>query len=402
VGEASTDAARPDARRDVVLPDAGEGWRAIMPFGAGCKYYALATEPEKVLPVMVDTACETAPFNEPGTCVEWDRSPWYGQYGGLMNVFPGWQGTTMFAYARHSTSERYESLSLVYDVRARRPLFGQRYLRFSGADGKRDDGCDIGLRFAGPLGPALIAREPNFSFVVQPLSDYPDKLVFRELSPPRGTTQDVADDLTASDTIFAFHALGPIYRVKRSDYTWVTTRVSGLDKPFVINDEVILRDRGNRYEGRISRMEPTGDVTVIRAVPGVALTGATLDGAHLYWLAQVGGVPPNVVPPRLEVWRSVYTNDIAAFNAGAERVAVYEGSTFNWYPNFFVRGGVAVVSNGTDTLAIRLSDGRSKRFTPSSQVERVIPYLAEPDTMYFVYSYPVFGKSHLARISLDW
>jgi hypothetical protein len=149
-------------------------------------------------------------------------------------------------------------------------------------------------------------------------------------------------------------------------------------------------------------MEPNGDVLDVRVRPNTQVVAHTTDGTSLYWTEQSGVLDSQAVQTHFELWRAPYQHDLAAMMASATRVASVDGADVSFGMSM-VFDGVFAAGHPKKALAIRLSDGRVKRFTVEEPlIEQAYPFYVDRDSIWTRYTYPIYGKDHYARILFAW
>ena len=257
---------------------------------------------------------------------------------------------------------------------------------------------------AGRAAPFLHAPYPTFAASV---SGSIDQLMtatsYDRLVPELLPYPNAANSISASDSTEAFlPAFGQrVIRVNRSDMTWVRANASDLNHPLVVKDDVFARDHRNPWY-RLSRVEPNGDVTVVRDVPSHHILGLADDGTSLYWLELSGTADSTQAQPHMELWRSTYTRDIAAFNANAEQIVALDGSFNFGLSDSLIYDGVFATGAVRQAFLVRLSDKKAKILPAASNME-IEPFYVDQNELWL--KYIVDGRpvdSHYAKVGIAW
>ncbi len=238
----------------------------------------------------------------------------------------------------------------------------------------------------------------RFAVLDGPLSAWGKASQFPRLAPAYTPLPDLAKFQTSSATTIAFETLGRVVRVKRSDLSWARASTGKATVPFVVHDDVFVRDSTPSWY-RLSRVEADGEVVVVRDKPLHHVFGLTYDGSSLYWIELSGGVSPTVSQTHFELWRASYTRDIAALNSSAELVVALDG-TFN-YGYSMVHDGVFATSIANQALVIRLSDKRVRMLPAAADVSSGAFYVDRND-LWVSYETTKPVAAHYAKVTIDW
>lgn len=226
---------------------------------------------------------------------------------------------------------------------------------------------------------------------------------YDKLVPDYDEQSNVANDLSASDTVEAFFAAlgGGVTRVDRNSHTWVRGKALRLSQPVTVQDDVFTRDRENPW-ARISRVETNGDVTVVREIASQHVVGLTYDGTYLYWIQLSGDVNPGKPQPHFEVWRSPYTRDLTALNASAEKLYAQDSADGFTNTSSIVFDGVYLTSTGADTMVLRLSDRKVQTFHVSNPLIGVAPFYVDQNEIWVRYQVDGPGHAHYGKVPINW
>jgi hypothetical protein len=193
-------------------------------------------------------------------------------------------------------------------------------------------------------------------------------------------------------------SFGGVIRVKRSDMSWVRAN-RYVSVPIVIGDDVFATETSPLGWMGMTRVESDGAVTVIRAPANKYVFAVTYDGTYVYWTEQFGSTP-GTGQPHFELWRSVYTRDISAFNTNAERIVALEGS-YAFYPGIFFND-VYATAGETSTLVIRVSDKQSRLMNVAPGVTQSWPFYADQNDTWVRFEGRTALETHYAKITIDW
>ncbi len=400
--DARIDAQRTDTNGVFEPPDAGAGWRWYSAVGPSCTGYAVPEVPEAVMPPLLWTSCAFSPYVQPSSkCEEWDRSRWRlstGYYLTSLEV-SGDGETFRLPIIHQSDKELYEASLYVYSRSSLKPLAGFRFQRYGGAAGGQHDACLLDPIVRGMGAPFVFTYNPGFATISGSLAEIMASPTRRSFSPDYTPHPDLASDISASDSTLAVNTYGGVVRVRRSDMTWVrATNSLSLSVPLVVDDDVIVRDQTLGWY-RMSRVEPNGDTVVVRQQMDRNIVGAVQSGAYLYWMEEFGAASATTSQPKLEVWRTLYTRDVAAFNAGAERLGSLDGD-FGFGASL-VYDGVFATGNSTQAVVLRLSDRKVKTFNTGTNIQ-ANPFHVDQTSLWVRIVGPNLGDAHYGRVAIDW
>jgi hypothetical protein len=397
--------ARPDQgfeEFDAGIPETEPGWRWFSALGTSCRQYSTPIDPKAQLPALAWQPCAASPYGNGTTaCAEWDVSTWSLPKTSLQGrADVSSDGRYLYSTrVRAYTDTLYDAEEDVYDRTTFQPLGALRF-RVTGRNGAAGNAaaiCQLATKVRGFSEPIIFAFTPKFAFVGGTPAQLMDKTAMQPLAPdfPK---KDIAQDINASNTTLAFTSFGGVIRVKRSDMSWVRANRYVLE-PLVVGDDVLASETTALGWIGMTRVESDGAVTAIRAPANKHVSGAAYDGNFVYWTEQFGSTP-GIEQPHLELWRSVYTRDIVAFNTNAERIVALDGS-FAFGPGI-VHNGVYTTARWVTTLVIRVSDKQSRLLNVAPGVTQSFPFYADQNDIWVRFEGKTALETHYAKVTIDW
>jgi hypothetical protein len=384
---------------DTGVPEVEPGWKWFSAFGPSCPDYMVPLDPVAQMPKLEWRPCAATPYTTGTSCAEWDTSSWSVDGGPPEGyVYVRDEGTLIIARGRESTPDIFDEERDFYNIRTLAPETAIRY-RHPGGGPTAYLPCQMEPVLRGFGAPTLFVFRPSFAFVSGTYAEITSATSFSEFAPAYTPAKDIASDITSSTSTLAFTSFGGIVRMKLSDKTWVRA-ARYLTVPLVIGDDVLADDEVAGWSG-ISRVEADGAVTVVRAPAQHQLRAPTYDGTYVYWTEQFGDPDPRKLQPHFELWRTLYTRDVAAFNANAERIIAVDGQ-FGFGVNI-IFNGVFVAASPKTALVVRLSDKRVKTFTLKTLPDNQSwPFYVDQNDLWVRSQIERPADVHYQKIGIDW
>jgi hypothetical protein len=348
-----------------------------------------------MVPKLSWSVCGTSPYGV-GTsnCQEWNTAGWSKEVNLQGGATVSTNGQYLYLGYVREADRIYDTQQNIYDRASLAPLGAFRSREVLS---KTNDTCQLATSLRGTGGPTLFAFSPAFSFALGTPDELMNASMLSQFAPAYDAPKDIAHDIGASATTLAFTSFAGIVRVKLADRSWVRAK-RFVEVPIVIGDDVIVNEKTAGWT-TLSRVEANGDVTVLRAPPQRQMWGSTSDGTSMYWMEQFGDPDPMAAQTHFEIWRSVYTHDVAAFNANAERIVELDG-TFG-FGTSFVFNGVFMATLSNSAMVVRLSDKRVKLFTIAPGVQQVWPFYVDQKGLWYRAEITRQADVHYGKVGID-